>query len=45
MGKNVKIDPERARKNKGVPLLGEVPLLENLRYFGVWLGIKDIVLL
>ncbi len=32
MGKNVKTDPERARKNKGVPLLGEVPLLENLRY-------------
>ncbi len=32
MGKNVKIDPDRARKNKGVPLLGEVPLLENLRY-------------
>ena len=32
MGKNVKTDPDRVRKNKGVPLLGEVPLLENLRY-------------
>ncbi len=32
MGNNVKIDPERATQNKGVPLLGAVPLLENLRY-------------
>ncbi len=28
----MKINQERVRKNKGVPLLGEVRLLENLRY-------------
>ena len=46
MGKNVKMDPEGVRKNQGVPLLGEVPLLENLQpyiasvdtymYYFVW---------
>ncbi len=32
MDKNIKIDPDRVKKNKGVPLLGEVRLLENLQY-------------